>query len=263
MVYTLKDFNISVKNLIEFLKSDVKLKVSNLSMFQNEFKKLEEIAQDNKSAPNKGDVLSFLKNIHENAVFYGVIFAELMTLAFELCVREKRQFYSYIEHNRVWICLLMGCSKSVLKTGESVDFKISFAKLVGFMQGILGGECLQSAQVNEANKFVISGLGTLVAIGQKKHTKGVISELSKRAVRNVISVIRGDIILFHTVPSMGMEVDGLSLSYAETYIFSNIKDIVCEMNAERKRLYVLTGRGLLPRIYGRMDTVLSERMGAL
>ena len=62
---------------------------------------------------------------------------------------------------------------------------------------------------------------------------------------------------------MNIEVHGLSLSYAETYLFSNIKEIINDIKVERKRAYVLTGRGLLPRIYGRMDTLLSEEMGAL
>ena len=71
----------------------------------------------------------------------------------------------------------------------------------------MGAPC--EAQSNVDNKYVMCGLGTLIAIGEKGHTRGVVSDLSKRAVRNVISMVRDDIILFHTVPSRNMEVDGV------------------------------------------------------
>ena len=164
--------------------------LNKLQYVPKRLKKLEAIAHDKKCAPEKRHIFSFLETINENAVFDVVIFVELMTLAFELCSRGKEDFSSYISGNRVWICFLMGCSRSVLKSGESVDSEISFARLIVFLQGILGGECLRKVQHDEGNLYVACGLGALVAVGQRKHTKGVISELSKRAVRNIISVIR-------------------------------------------------------------------------
>ena len=87
----------------------------------------------------KKEVIAFLESISENAVVDVVIFAELMFLAAEQCEKEQGDLSRYIQVNRTWICLLMGCSRGVLKAGKAGDVEVSFAKLVAFMQGIFGG----------------------------------------------------------------------------------------------------------------------------
>ena len=44
---------------------------------------------------------------------------------------------------------------------------------------------------------------------------------------------------------------------------SVIRNLIRDIEAEKKKVYVCTGRGMLPRIHGKMDTVLSEDLGAM
>ena len=72
-------------------------------------------------------------------------------------------------------------------------------------------------------KFLERGaIRYLIAVGRKKHTKGVIVGLSELGIKKVTSHMRKDIILFFSIPACSIEFDGAILNTIESYIAQNV-----------------------------------------
>ena len=91
------------------------------------------------------------------------------------------------------------------------------------MKDISGKNSRQAGRGGEIEVFegkVLLRMGRLVALGEKGKTKGVISKLSSMDIKGLVSLIRGEIIIFLCVPGFAWEVDGVRLNATESCFVS-------------------------------------------
>ena len=111
--------------------------------------------------------------------------------------------------------------------------------------------------------IILLRMGRLVALGEKGKTKGVITKLSGMGLKGLVSLIRGDIIMFFCVPGFAWEVDGIRLNATESYFVSVAIGVLRQMGTSSRPIYISRRNSLLPRVYGKIQMEVSDGLAGV
>ena len=112
---------------------------------------------------------------------------------------------------------------TALKKVASIDFSFKWIVEVCEKRKRCQGS---RSSIQVYDQIILVNMGKMVGIAKKGDTKGLISKMSNMGIKGLVSLIRGDVVLFFAVSGFVLEVDGCTLNMTESYFLSVIMNVL-------------------------------------
>lgn len=203
----------------------------------------------------RGRYVDILREVDGNTVI------DLSTFL-SLCMRVRTD---ELMDRRYLILFLSGISKSkLLKISSNVDYNYDKLRIE-----LLNTRGLCEEMTAGRNTFLFTSISQYVAIARKGSTVGVVNVLRGIGIRDLISVVRGDIVLYFKIMGGDTEIDGIKLTKSEACVFDRIRNILTRYGMHLSKLengdkrffaYVSNSFSIMPNVVGNLNTVLTVKL---
>ena len=238
MVFFIGLCDFSISDFRKKLEATI-LKRKNFLEFQNEVahlkKKVKKIGVDCFNNFQN----DFLKDLDDKLNLDGGELISLWLYYFELEIESKYftdspvdGIFNKVIEDKILMLFLSGIGSTVLKKISAQDMSFKSIKDLCEKQSLQAG---REDGIAVFEEVILLRMGILVALGEKGKTKGIITKMSSMGIKGLVSLIRGDVIMFLCVPGFTWEVDGIRLNATKSYFVSVVIGILRQIGTSNRK----------------------------